>query len=92
MKCNRCGVDTVFYYKAGPVVLCENCACNSVAVLSDEGLFPFFDVIIIAQSGDGTATEPASEEPAPAGGSKGFFDYEEDGLPEEKFPEEFPEE
>lgn len=65
MKCNRCGKETDYYYMAGPVALCEDCACTSVAVLSDEGLFPFIDNVIPAGHGDGAAAEPANEIPVP---------------------------
>lgn len=76
MECNRCGKDTDYYYKAGPVVLCENCACNSVAALADEGLFPFFDSIVSVQPVDAVASKVTHEEPVSTETARGWFaDY-----------------
>ena len=66
MKCTRCGKVTDYYYLAGPVILCEECACNSVSSLADEGLFPFFDNVVTIQSGDGASAETAVSESVPA--------------------------
>lgn len=65
MMCTRCGKATDYYYLAGPAVLCEDCACNSVSALADEGLFPFFDNVVPIQSGDGAVSETANEESVP---------------------------
>lgn len=65
MKCTRCSKATDYYYMAGPVVLCEDCACNSVSALADEGLFPFFDNVVTVQSGDGTSIETTVSESVP---------------------------
>lgn len=100
MKCTRCGKVTDYYYMAGPVVLCEECACNSVATLADEGLFPFFDNVVTVQSGTGAASEDSAEEPVPAGlldeisevvnetmKKRKYMDPDKN-LPEEPAPEE----
>lgn len=66
MKCTKCGADTFYYYMAGPVILCEDCACNSVAALADEGLFPFFDKVITVTPEDCVTAETTNEAPTPA--------------------------